>query len=229
MRAYQRSLRKAEQHLSSVDAKLGAVIAKLGRCELNPEWERSPYESLMRAVAYQQLHARAASAILQRFVNRFGGSTFPTPTDVLSLPPEEFRGFGFSQTKALTLRGIAEATLQEIVPSRETAESMSDEALIAQLSTIRGIGRWTVEMLLIFTLGRLDVMPMDDFGIKSGLQKLQRLKNSPKKSDFARLTANWAPYRSIGAWYLWRVADAAKAAEKNAKKVVRSSKITRKK
>jgi DNA-3-methyladenine glycosylase II len=169
MRKFHLSLRRAEKHLAATDSKLARVIANHGRCGLAPYWDRSPYESLVRAVAYQQLHATAAQAILGRLINRFPDKPFPEPADIVALAPEELRPLGFSLAKATTIRGIAAGALDGVVPSRTTAEALTDDELIERLTTLRGIGRWTVEMLLIFTLGRLDVMPIDDFGVRAGL------------------------------------------------------------
>lgn len=215
MRAYKLAQRRAEKHLSEIDRRMTKVIAAHGKCALVPYWERSPYESLVRAVAYQQLHGRAAAAILGRLVAKFSPQEFPSPEDLASGNPDELRTLGFSAAKVTTIQGIARGTLEGIVPSRAAAEALSDEALIEQLTQLRGIGRWTVEMLLIFTLGRLDVMPVDDYGVKAGMQALHKLEAFPKRQDFARLTEKWQPYRSIGAWYLWRVADGLKGKNGN--------------
>jgi len=214
MRKFKLSLRRAEKHLAAADPKMIGLIAAHGPCELSPYWDRSPYESLVRAVAYQQLHANAAQAILGRLIKRFPDKPFPAPADIVAMPVEELRPLGFSLAKATTIRGIAEGALSGVVPSRAAAEELSDQELIAQLSALRGIGRWTVEMLLIFTLGRLDVMPIDDFGVRAGLAAVYRIKDKVTKHHFPRRTDRWAPYRSIGAWYLWREADRRKAAAK---------------
>jgi DNA-3-methyladenine glycosylase II len=210
MRAYKLAQRRAEKHLSEIDRRMTKVIATHGKCVLMPYWDRSPYESLVRAVAYQQLHGRAAAAILGRLVARFAPHPFPSPEDLASANPAELRPLGFSAAKASTIQGVARGVLEGVVPTREQAVTLSDHELIERLTQLRGIGRWTVEMLLIFTLGRLDVMPVDDYGVKAGLQALHKLDAFPKKQDFARLTEKWQPYRSIGAWYLWRVADGLK-------------------
>ncbi|HZN35025.1 MAG TPA: hypothetical protein VFB80_14450 [Pirellulaceae bacterium] len=214
MRSFQISLRKAEKHLAAADAKMARLIDTHGKCALAPYWDRSPYESLVRAVAYQQLHATAAQAILGRLVARFTGQPFPAPADIVALSAEELRPLGFSLAKATTIRGIAEGALSGVVPARAAAEALSDEELIDRLTSLRGIGRWTVEMLLIFTLGRLDVMPIDDFGVRAGLAAVYRIRDKVTKHHFPRRTDRWAPYRSIGAWYLWREADRLKAAAK---------------
>jgi DNA-3-methyladenine glycosylase II len=216
MRSFTLALRKAEKHLSAECPKMAKVIAAHGKCELVPYWDRSPYESLVRAVAYQQLHANAAKAILGRLIARFPDKPFPAPTDIVALSVEEMRPFGFSQSKATTIRGVAAGVLSGVVPTREAAEKLTDLELIEQLSSLRGIGRWTVEMLLIFTLGRLDVMPIDDYGVRVGLASLYRIRDKVTKHHFSRRTDRFAPYRSIGAWYLWREADRLKAAAKKA-------------
>ncbi len=210
MRSYLLAQRRAEKHLTASDRSLAKVIAAQGKCSLIPAWDRSPYESLVRAVAHQQLHARAAEAILGRVIAKYAPDSFPLPEQLVAAKIEDLRSLGLSAAKVTAIQGIAAATLAGQVPTRTDAEQMSDTELIAQLIALRGIGRWTVEMLLIFTLGRLDVMPIDDFGVKVGLQSLYKLETLPKRQEFARLTDGWHPYRSIGAWYLWRVADSLK-------------------
>lgn len=212
-RAYKLAQRRAEKHLSEIDRRMTKVIATHGKCALVPYWDRSPYESLVRAVAYQQLHGRAAAAILGRLEAKFAPSVFPSPEDLASADSAELKLLGFSAAKVVTIQGIARGVLDGLVPDRDEASALSDEELIERLTKLRGIGKWTVEMLLIFTLGRLDVMPVDDYGVKAGLQALHKLEAFPKKQDFARLTQKWQPYRSIGAWYLWRVADGLKVAK----------------
>jgi len=210
-RKFTAQTRKAIRHLSEVSPELGGWIALAGPCQLRIDWERELYEALVRAVAHQQLHGKAAATILGRLQEGFRGHPFPTPAQLARAKSEKLRGMGFSAAKTLAIQGVARAALAGEIPSRIDAESWTDEELITQLTQLRGIGRWTVEMLLIFTLGRLDVMPVDDFGVQSGLQLLHALPDRPKKlAHFSPLTDHWAPYRSIGAWYLWRRADAAK-------------------
>ncbi len=210
--SFSRKLRKAERHLVASDPCLAAWIDKCGRCQLEVVWERSLYEALVRAIAHQQLHGRAAACILGRLTDAYsrGGRLFPTPRQLSRAEPQRLRSFGFSAAKVLAIQGIAAAAERGDIPTRQQAAGMSDDDLIAHLLPLRGVGRWTIEMLLIFTLGRLDVMPVDDFGIRSGLQHLLGLEASPGKRDFAELTGHWAPYRSVAAWYLWRLADSRK-------------------
>lgn len=209
-RRFRRQLRVGKQHLVGNCALLAGWIETAGAPAWSIDWEREPYEALVHAVAHQQLHGRAAQTILARFCAGFRGNGFPTPRQVVRADVDKLRGMGFSAAKVAAIQGIAQATLEGRVPSREEAEQLSDEELVQRLVALRGIGRWTVEMLLIFTLGRLDVMPVDDFGIKSGLRALHRLEGLPGKQDFPALTDHWRPHRSLAAWYLWRLADTLK-------------------
>ncbi|WP_149540351.1 DNA-3-methyladenine glycosylase family protein [Siccirubricoccus phaeus] len=199
---------KAERALKR-DPVLKRVVRQIGPCTLSVT-EREPYEALVRAIAHQQVHGRAAEAILGRFLALHPGPFFPPPEWVLALPVEAMRGCGFSQSKVAAIRDIAEKAVGGLVPTREGAARLSDETLIERLVAIRGVGRWTVEMLLIFTLGRPDVLPVDDFGVREGWRVAAGLETQPKPKELAEIGAAWSPWRSIAAWYLWRAADAAK-------------------
>jgi DNA-3-methyladenine glycosylase II len=205
---FARQVRRGLRHLKGASPELGAWIDTHGRCALQVQWEQSLYESLVRAVAHQQLHGRAAATILARFEAGFRGQGFPTPAQVMRAPTDKLRGMGFSTAKTVAIQGIARAAQRGEIPPRAEAESLADDEIIARLTSLKGVGRWTVEMLLIFTLGRLDTMPVDDFGVQSGLMHLLDLPTMPKKADFALHTDAWKPYRSIAAWYLWRKAEA---------------------
>jgi DNA-3-methyladenine glycosylase II len=199
---------EALRHLRR-DAALKRVIQQVGPCTLKPA-RREPYEALVRAIAHQQVHGRAAEAILGRFLGACGAQPFPPPEAVLALPPEAMRACGLSANKVLAIRDIAEKAAAGIVPTRAAARRMSDEALIERLVPLRGVGRWTVEMLLIFTLGRADVLPVDDYGVREGYRVAAGLPEQPKPRAFAAIGEAWAPYRTTAAWYLWRAADLAK-------------------
>lgn len=207
---FQRDVKKAILHLSKVSPHLRKWIATSGVCELEIAWDRSLYESLVRAIAHQQLHGRAAATILGRLQAGFPGGVFPTPKQLARASTKKLRGMGFSAAKTIAIQGVARAAESGHIPTRAEAESWSDEKLVEHLIELKGVGPWTVEMLLIFTLGRMDIMPVDDFGVRAGLKLLLDLKDVPKKADFEKHTAAWRPYRSIAAWYLWRRADAAK-------------------
>jgi DNA-3-methyladenine glycosylase II len=205
--------REALRHLRR-DPALDALIRHVGRCGLTVERTGTPYEALMRAVAYQQLHARAAEAMLARLAAHFPGhSGFPVPADVLALPDGALRACGFSATKAAALRDICAHALNGTVPTRRGAARLPDKVLIERLLVIRGVGRWTVEMLLIFTLGRPDVLPVDDFGVREGYRWLHGLEKQPSPRALSAIGEAWSPHRSVAAWYLWRGAEAAKRAE----------------
>lgn len=210
MDAFNRKLRKAEKHLSAACPQLGAWISEQGRCQWEPVWVREPFESLVRAVAHQQLHGKAAESILRRLVERFPDQGFPTALQLSRMRVPSYRKCGFSLAKTEAIRGIARGTMDGRVPNRALADKMTEQALVESLTELKGIGKWTVEMFLIFTLGRMDIMPIDDFGIRAGLMHLIGLERLPKKADFVIWTDSWQPYRSVGAWYLWRMADARK-------------------
>jgi DNA-3-methyladenine glycosylase II len=199
---------EAARHLRR-DPVLRKVVSEIGPCTLTPV-KREPYEALVRAIAHQQVHGRAAEAILGRFLAMFPGHAFPPPELVLSADPTAVRACGFSAAKLAAIRDIAEKAVGGLVPTRRASHRLSDEALIERLCAIRGVGRWTVEMLLIFTLGRQDVLPVDDFGVREGWRVAAGLDEQPKPKELARIGEGWAPWRSAAAWYLWRAADAAK-------------------
>ena len=191
---------------------MGRLIRAIGPCTLEPEPRRTPFESLVRAVAHQQLHGRAAETILGRFLARFPGRRFPKPSDLEDITDAELRGFGFSASKAAALRDIAAKALEGTIPSSRGIRGLPDEEIIARLSACRGVGRWTVEMLLIFKLGRPDVLPVDDFGVREGFRVTYGHETQPRPRELLAFGERWRPFRTTAAWYLWRAADAAKAA-----------------
>ena len=194
----------ATEFLSTLDVDWAALIATVGVCTFATRPEREPYQALVRAVAYQQLHGKAGDAILKLFLAIYG-DVFPTPNQLLATEFDALRACGFSGRKIETIKGIAEGALTGLVPSRLEADDMPDEELIKRLVTLKGIGRWTVEMLLIFTLERLDVLPADDFGVVEGYKRLKQLENAPNRKQIAEIAKAWSPYRTIASWYLWRV------------------------
>jgi DNA-3-methyladenine glycosylase II len=200
---------EALKHLRR-DPVLKAVIRQIGPCTLRPV-KREPYEALVRAIAHQQVHGRAAEAILGRFIALYPGHDFPPAPQVLDTPAEAMRACGLSGSKVAAIRDIAEKSVGGLVPTRRAAARLEDEALIERLVAIRGVGRWTVEMLLIFTLGRSDVLPVDDFGVREGYRVATGAEAQLKPKELAAIGQDWGPWRSIAAWYLWRTADAAKA------------------
>ncbi|MCO1620802.1 MULTISPECIES: DNA-3-methyladenine glycosylase [Pseudomonas] len=196
--------REATQHLAALDPDWSRHIAAIGPCLHQATPGREPYEALVRAIAYQQLHARAAEAILGRLLALFPANDFPQPEQLLSVTPETLRACGFSASKLVTVQGIAQATLEGLVPTREQALALADEALIERLVALRGVGRWTVEMLLIYSLGRSDILPVDDFGVREGYRRLKGLEKAPTPAQMRSLGGAWRPFRTVAAWYLWR-------------------------
>lgn len=196
----------AARHLIQADPAFAALIRRVGPCGLVVD-KVEPYAALVNAIAHQQLHGRAARAILARFVALYPDAPFPTPAQILSTPDATLRACGFSLSKVAAIRDIAAKTAEGLVPTRRAAARLPDAVLIEHLTAIRGVGRWTVEMLLIFTLGRPDILPVDDFGVREGYRRLHRLPIQPRPRDLAALGEVWAPCRSTAAWYLWRAAE----------------------
>lgn len=198
------SYQAATDFLTQLDADWARLIEAVGPCGFAAKPEREPYEALIRAVAYQQLHAKAGDAIIARLLNIYGDA-FPSANQLLATEFDTLRACGFSARKIETIYGIAAGAVSGLVPSRHDADAMADEDLIARLVTLKGIGRWTVEMLLIFTLARMDILPADDFGVADGYRRLKKLAIAPKRKEIAEIGKGWSPYRTIASWYLWRV------------------------
>lgn len=192
----------AEKKLASLDQDWRSLLAEVGSCTLQPK-QQSPYESLIRAVASQQLHSKAADAILARMLVMFDNQ-FPSPEKLTASDGEALRNCGFSRGKVATLQGIAAAALSGQVPDLSEAMEMTDWQLIQRLTALKGIGQWTVEMMLIFNLGRQDVLPVDDFAVREGYKRLKNISTITPK-QLREIGEAWAPYRSVAAWYLWRV------------------------
>jgi len=192
------------RHLSNVDPIMRRLIRRIGPCTLELRRRQTPYETLVRAIAHQQLNGRAAQAILARFIALFPGKRFPAPGDVRLASARKLRRAGFSRAKIRSIKHIAAGTTAGAVPTRRAAARMSDEDIIRRLTPLRGVGRWTVEMLLIFTLGRPDVLPADDFGIREGFRIAHGLRMRPSPREVLVHGERWRPYRTIAAWYLWR-------------------------
>jgi len=186
-----------------------ALILKHGPCGLVPEARRSPFQSLVLAVAHQQLHAAAANTILGRFKKLFPGRRFPRPEDLAAVSDDQIRACGFSRAKIQAIRDIAEKTLSGVVPTARELAKLPDEEIILRLTQVRGVGRWTVEMLLIFQLGRPDVLPAGDFGVRNGFRRAYKKRALPAPKEILKFGARWRPHATTAAWYLWRAADGA--------------------
>ncbi|MBS0365718.1 MAG: DNA-3-methyladenine glycosylase 2 family protein [Proteobacteria bacterium] len=197
-------------HLGKADAVLAGVMRAVGPPAIELDAECHPFEALARAIAHQQLNGTAAGTILRRLVESCGTGAFPTPRQILDAPQPRLRAAGFSFAKIAALRDLAARTLDEIVPDHATLQALGDEEIVARLTEVRGIGRWTVEMLLMFRLGRPDVLPIDDFGVQAGFKAAYGLKKLPQPKALAKWGERWKPYRSTAAWYLWRALELAR-------------------
>lgn len=198
------------QFLSKNDPVMRTLIRIHGPCELRPSVRRSPFESLARAIAHQQLNGTAANTILKRFIKLFPGRRFPRPEDLERVNDDAIRAAGFSRAKIAALRDLASKALDGTVPSSRLIKKLDDTEIIARLTEVRGVGQWTVEMLLIFQLGRPDILPVDDFGVRNGFRHAYGLAELPKPKDLLAHGERWRPHRTVAAWYLWRAADSAR-------------------
>lgn len=208
---------EAIAHLRASDAKLSKLIDRVGPFTLRLDHSTSPFESLLESILYQQLHGKAAATIHRRVREYFGGD--PAPQLLLDTPDEPLRAAGVSGNRIKAMRDLAARTLDGTVPGHAAILKMSDADIVERLTEVRGIGSWTVEMLLIFRLGRPDVLPVTDYGVRKGyaltfmrVPKSRPLEASdlPKPDVVFRRARRWAPYRSVASWYLWRACDAAK-------------------
>lgn len=204
---------------------MAVLVDTVGPYRLRAEPCASPFRHLAQAIASQQISGRAADTILARFVAlydrgderngdpaaRARDDRFPEPAQVLATDPERLRGVGFSAAKAAALRDLAARTLEGVVPDSATLARLDDAAIVARLTQVRGIGPWTVQMMLMFQLGRPDVLPVDDYGVRNGFRLAYGLAELPTPRELARHGERWAPWRSAAAWYLWRAVDLARA------------------
>ena len=197
-------------HLAAADPVMRRIIRQHGACELKPETRRSPFQSLVQAIAHQQLNGTAANTILTRFKKLFPERRFPRAEDLAGVTDAQIRACGFSFAKIRAIRDLAEKTLSGVVPAARQFAKLTDEEIISRLTAVRGVGRWTVEMLLIFQLGREDVLPVDDFGVRTGFGHAYRKGKMPKPRELLAHGEKWRPHRTTAAWYLWRAADGAK-------------------
>jgi DNA-3-methyladenine glycosylase II len=200
----------AERHLGRVDPVMRGLIRAMGPCTLKRTRGLTPYQALVRAVAHQQLNGAVAEKILARLVALTPGPNYPTPAELVALPAAALRKVGFSTAKTLALHDIAAQTLAGVVPPARSLARLEDEAIIERLTVVRGVGRWTAEILLL-RLGRADVLPIDDFGLRAGFRAAYRRRELPSPRELASFGERWRPFRSVAAWYLWRAADRAKS------------------
>ena len=198
---------EAVQHLIRADKVLARAIRKVGPCRLAPRKRRSPFQALVQSVTHQQLNGTAAGTILRRFIALYPGVRFPKPEDVLATPDANLRGAGLSRAKTAAIKDIAAKTLEGVVPATRAINKLSDAEIIERLTTIRGVGPWTVEMLLMFTLGRPDVLPATDYGVRKGFALTYGWRELPTPRQLLDHGERWRPHRTTAAWYLWRALD----------------------
>jgi len=199
-------LQLAERHLAASDPKLAALIARVGPCRLQVEGLASPFAALVEAIVYQQLTGKAAQTIHGRLVGLFPQRRV-SPQRLLATHPRRLRSAGLSRAKVLALKDLAAKTLERVVPPLRILRAMPDEEIIARLTAVRGVGRWTAEMLLIFRLGRPDVWPATDYGVRKGYARVFSRGRLPSPKLLDQRGERWRPYRTVAAWYLWRAAE----------------------
>jgi 3-methyladenine DNA glycosylase/8-oxoguanine DNA glycosylase len=193
--------------LSAADPKLGRLMALVGPPQLARDLSRSVFGSLASAIVHQQLTGQVAATILGRLDALAGPRRALRPAHVLAASDAALRAVGLSGSKARAMRDLAEKTLDGTVGTWARLDRLDDEAVIERLTQVRGVGRWTAEMLLIFRLGRPDVLPVDDYGVRKGLRYTHGLAELPSKAELLEMGERWRPYRSVASWYLWRAAE----------------------
>lgn len=196
---------EAEKHLSAVCKRFARVVPKHDPFPTRFEKSKDPYRALVRSVVYQQLSGKAAATIHGRVLALFPDKDHPEPEDLLNAPDALLRSAGLSRQKTAALKDVAQKRLEGIIPPARALTRLPDEEIIARLTAARGVGRWTVEMYLIFTLGRPDVLPIDDLGVRKGAEKLYGRSFTPK--ELGAFGERWGPWRSAAAWHLWRLMD----------------------
>jgi DNA-3-methyladenine glycosylase II len=198
---------EAVEHLCRADKALARLIKKVGPCTMKPHRQRTPFVALVTAVTHQQLNGTAAKTILKRVLALYPGKRFPTPEDVLATPHDQLRAAGLSRAKIAAIKDIAAKTVDGVVPGSRAITRLNNEEIIERLTSVRGVGPWTVEMLLMFTLGRLDVLPATDYGVRKGFALTFGWKELPTPKELLEYGERWRPHRSTAAWYLWRALE----------------------
>jgi DNA-3-methyladenine glycosylase II len=199
----------AMTHLSACDIKLAELITSTLPFQMDSDPLQSPYEALLEAIAYQSISGKAAATIFGRVKALSGHDRPPSPQEMLKLRKPALRKAGLSGAKIQAMKDLAKKTLSGVVPSLEEAKELSDEELLERLVSVRGIGAWTVEMFLIFRLGRPDVLPIHDLGVKKGWSITYGKKHMPKPKELLAFGERWRPYRTVASWYMWRACQRA--------------------
>jgi len=199
--------RAAVRHLRAVDERLGRLITAVGPCRLETRRSDQPFEALVKSVAYQQLNGKAAATIHARLLDLYPDAPHPTPEQLLATADDTLRGVGLSRNKVAAIKDVAARTIDGTVPDRRAIGRLDDQAIVARLITIRGIGPWSVQMYLMFGLGRPDVLPIDDYGVRVGFQRAFGKRRLPTPAEVARHGERWRPHRTVASWYLWRATE----------------------
>lgn len=197
----------AHRHLSATDKRLAELIRQSARYNLKPGGLLRPFDALAESIVYQQLSGKAASTIWRRVREIFGNPKFLDPKKVLATADDVLRAAGLSRNKTAAIKDLAQKTIDGVVPTARALTKMSDEEIVERLTQVRGIGRWTVEMLLLFDLVRPDVWPIHDLGVRKGFAKVFGKRKLPTPQQMMKLGEKWRPYRSVAAWYMWRALD----------------------
>jgi len=200
----------AHQHIAATDPRIAALIARSLRYNIKAAPLIRPFDALAESIAYQQLSGKAAATIFGRVRALYPRRKYLDPEKILATPDESFRAAGLSRSKIAAVKDLAAKTIDGTVPSARAIARMSDEEIILRLTEVRGIGRWTVEMLLLFDLGRPDVWPVDDYGVRKGFAKIFGRRKLPTPKQLMKFGEKWRPYRSVAAWYFWRALDVPK-------------------
>jgi DNA-3-methyladenine glycosylase II len=231
--------RASIRHLKRVDPRLARtielIVKRVGPFNIEPSVHAGPFEALLRSIFYQQLNGKAAASILARFKDRFGSGEMPSPATILAASTRQLRSVGLSRQKIAAIRDLSQKALDGTVPTQAEIKLLSNEEIIERLTVVRGIGVWTVEMLLIFHLGRPNILPVSDFGVRKGFQLAFGKRKMPAPKELAAYGERWHPYRTVASWYLWRASEhlprkkekLAARVPANANKKTKSQKIKR--
>jgi DNA-3-methyladenine glycosylase II len=201
---------RARRHLMRADPVIAALVKAHGPCGLAERSREPRLRALARALVSQQLSVKAAATIFSRFLALFPDGTFPEPSQILEVPVEQLRAVGLSRQKAAYLRDLSSRVLAGTLPLHHL-DSMADDEVVETLTAVKGIGRWTAEMILIFQLGRPDILPVDDVGLLRAIQRAYGLRRRPTAARVTRMGEAWRPYRSVASWYLWASLDGKEA------------------
>jgi len=219
-------LATAVAHLSNSDPCIARLVQEVVPFDPGIDHTQSPYEALLEAIAYQSISGKAAETIFARIKALSTSGKTPTPQEILKLTKRQLRKAGLSGAKILAMKDLAQKTIEGIVPTHDEALKLSDEELVERLISVRGIGAWTVEMFLIFRLGRPDVLPIHDLGVQKGWSVAYGKKHMPRPKELLAFGERWRPYRTVASWYLWRAFERAGHAATNKIRAPKAKKPT---